>query len=284
MAELVAGGGFPALEKMANGGHAGGMIPLRMTMLLGMCVCSLWGAGAHGQVMVSYMGNGPNLLMQNAPFQCERETKTSLRLQDGGTITREEHERVGRDAGGRLVDESFQPSTTGGLEHHFFVVADPSAKREISWSDLNKNAQSMWIRPTTHMEFVALPPDRSDRVYFPKDEVDVKKEDLGPRTIAGLRATGTRTTTTLPAGMMGNDKPVSESQEVWVADELGLVVEETDTSSIAGTREMKVLSVERTAPDASRFEVPADLTIRSFPMGPPPGGVLPGHPLTPAQK
>ncbi|MGH7970771.1 MAG: hypothetical protein ACREIC_18785, partial [Limisphaerales bacterium] len=44
---------------------------------------------------------------------------------------------------------------------------------------------------------------------------DTKTEDLGQQTIEGVIAQGHRTTTTIPAGQMGNERPIEIVNETW---------------------------------------------------------------------
>lgn len=226
-------------------------------------VCA--GVGAGAQVSSSMGSNGPNLLTANAPFNAERVTRTSLRLQDGAVMTREEHELIGRDAEGRLFDDSFLAPQTGAKAAHFYLIADPVAKRRTTWNDLGKTGFRDVLSSTTHLEITALQSGGIEESHwFPKTKVEVKTEDLGKKMIAGVQATGTRTTTTLPAGESGNSVALTKTEEVWMADDLQLVVAETDTSSISGTRTVTTVSLKKTAPEASRYEVPQDVSFKSM--------------------
>ncbi|HSK65178.1 MAG TPA: hypothetical protein VK893_15095, partial [Pyrinomonadaceae bacterium] len=50
------------------------------------------------------------------------------------------------------------------------------------------------------------------------------KEQLGKQVIEGVEAEGTRTTITIPAGEIGNDRPIEIVSERWYSPELQLVV------------------------------------------------------------
>ena len=57
-----------------------------------------------------------------------------------------------------------------------------------------------------------------------KTEGEVTREDLGQRTIEGLAATGTRTTTVIPVGTIGNELPIRVVSEQWYSPDLQLLV------------------------------------------------------------
>ena len=52
------------------------------------------------------------------------------------------------------------------------------------------------------------------------------REDLGQQTIEGVSATGTRTTTEIPAGAIGNEQPIKIVSEQWFSPELQVLSDE----------------------------------------------------------
>lgn len=242
---------------------------------------SLVAAQAVGQTSVSFGDpKAPNVLTPNVPFQGERVTKTSMRLQDGSVLVREEHELLGRDADGRFFDESFQPGTSGEAAYHHFIVADPIAKREVTWTERSTMASVTPLQVATHLNVVALPADRRiDTAMFPRDRTTVTTDDLGSKIITGVVCEGTRTVTTLAAGTIGTTTPLQRSEEVWTANDLQIVVAETDASPILGTRTVSMVSLERTAPSAERFNLPEGLAIKESALGSMPG--FPDHVVLP---
>ena len=49
-------------------------------------------------------------------------------------------------------------------------------------------------------------------------------EDLGTQTMEGVIVSGVRTTRTIPAGQMGNEKPIVIVTEVWTSPDLKTIV------------------------------------------------------------
>jgi len=45
---------------------------------------------------------------------------------------------------------------------------------------------------------------------------NVNREDLGTQVVEGVVATGTRNTTTIPAGTIGNEQPILIVSEQWL--------------------------------------------------------------------
>lgn len=93
------------------------------------------------------------------------------------------------------------------------------------------------------------------------DKRDVVKEDLGTRNIEGVDCNGTRTTTTIPAGAIGNEKPVSIVRETWYAPAIEAVVESTTEDPRYGKTTYHLANVQLSEPPRSLFEPPADFKI-----------------------
>ena len=103
---------------------------------------------------------------------------------------------------------------------------------------------------------------------------------LGTRVIEGVEATGTRQTLTIPAGRIGNEKPIQVVSERWYAPELRAVVLSTHSDPRSGRDTNRLTGITRGEPDKSLFEVPGGYTVR---QGPPPFLRGPG-PLRPEEQ
>jgi hypothetical protein len=78
--------------------------------------------------------------------------------------------------------------------------------------------------------------------------------------------TGVRTTHTIPAGEIGNDKPIDIVTEVWTSPDLKTIVYSKRTDPRMGEQTFQLKNIVRTEPDASLFTVPADFTILNGPQ------------------
>jgi hypothetical protein len=95
------------------------------------------------------------------------------------------------------------------------------------------------------------------------------KEQLGKQIIEGVEAEGTRTTVTIPAGEIGNERPIEIVSERWYSSELQLVVMTRNSDPRFGETTYKLTNINRTEPAKSLFEVPSDYTIKEGPTGAP---------------
>jgi len=95
------------------------------------------------------------------------------------------------------------------------------------------------------------------------------KENLGKQNIEGVEAEGTRTTVTIAAGEIGNDRPIQIVSERWYSPELELVVMTRHSDPRTGETTYKLTNINRAEPAKSLFEVPSDYTIKEGPgIGP----------------
>lgn len=98
-----------------------------------------------------------------------------------------------------------------------------------------------------------------------------KQESLGKQSIEGVEAEGTRTTITIPAGEIGNERAIEIISERWYSPELQTVVMTKHSDPRFGETVYRLTNINRGEPDASLFQVPAGYRIIEAP--------LPGMPL-----
>jgi hypothetical protein len=95
------------------------------------------------------------------------------------------------------------------------------------------------------------------------------KEQLGKQMIEGVEAEGTRTTLTIPAGEIGNERAIEIVTERWYSPELQLVVMTKHSDPRNGETTYKLTNINRSEPAKSLFEVPPGFTVKEMQMGPP---------------
>ena len=89
-----------------------------------------------------------------------------------------------------------------------------------------------------------------------------KVEQLGWKLIEGLQAEGTRTTITIPAGQIGNDRPIEIVDEQWRSSDLQVIVYSRHNDPRMGETVYSLVNVSRADPAASLFQVPPDYTLQ----------------------
>ena len=99
------------------------------------------------------------------------------------------------------------------------------------------------------------------------DAADVRTQPLGVQDIEGLRTEGTRTTTTVPAGAIGNQLPIETVVERWVSPELQVVVLTRRSDPRFGDTVYRLTNIVRAEPPPDLFEVPPDYRIEDLTPG-----------------
>jgi len=109
----------------------------------------------------------------------------------------------------------------------------------------------------------------------PNSNANQVKEQLGKQMIEGVEAEGTRTTMTIPAGEIGNDRPIEIVSERWYSPELQLVVMTRHSDPRSGETTYKLTNINRTEPAKSLFEVPPGFNVKEMEFGRPAVAPLP---------
>jgi hypothetical protein len=107
-------------------------------------------------------------------------------------------------------------------------------------------------------------------------DVRATEEQLGTRQIEGVRAIGRRTTAIIPINRVGNDQPITITDERWESPELRLVVSSRYSDPRTGVVEHRLTGINRTEPRADLFTVPPEYAVLGTPGlrtgGPAPSG------------
>lgn len=88
-----------------------------------------------------------------------------------------------------------------------------------------------------------------------------KTESLGKRVVEGVEAEGTRTTSTIPAGEIGNTLPINVVDESWYSRELQVPVMTRHHDPRSGDNVFRLTNINRSEPARSLFEIPDGYTI-----------------------
>jgi hypothetical protein len=91
---------------------------------------------------------------------------------------------------------------------------------------------------------------------------ETTKEDLGSQVIEGVTANGTRSTTVIPAGAVGNEQAMTILSEQWFSPDLEMLVMTKHSDPRVGETTYRLTNIARAEPDRSLFQVPADYSVR----------------------
>jgi hypothetical protein len=217
-------------------------------------------------------GFGPGKVVTGEPFTAASTSTSIDKLADGTTITHNSTSTEARDADGRTEHATTTTGTNGPVTRT--SVFDPVAHTITDWSSTSTVATQItlptnppggrggWGGPGPGGPGAGGPPPGGPGGRPGRVKPQVVTVDLTPKIIAGVNATGTKTTITIPAGAEGNDKPLVSTREVWKSTALGIVLLEISDSPREGFHKMEVTSLTQGTPDSSLFAVPQGYTVK----------------------
>ncbi len=94
------------------------------------------------------------------------------------------------------------------------------------------------------------------------------RESLGKQIIEGVEAEGTRSTMTIPANAIGNERPIQIVSEKWYSPELQTVVMSKHSDPRSGETVYRLANINRNEPARSLFEIPSDYKVKEGLMAP----------------
>jgi hypothetical protein len=157
------------------------------------------------------------------------------------------------EGGGRIETFTVQKST-GAAAPHVSAEAKDEAKLKVAREIELKTAQQVHVSSAGAMTWVTS--------EHASQAAATKKEDLGQRVIEGLTAKGTRTTTDIAAGAIGNELPITVTGEEWVSVDLKVLVMTRHADPRTGETTYRLTGIVRGEPDPSLFEPPAGVSVK----------------------
>lgn len=193
----------------------------------------------------------------HAPFSGVVQTEWRQTLEDGSTVTRENHRVVMRDSLGRIFQERRTLVAKGGTE-------EPELRR-IEISDPKRHIK-YFCRATDHVCLVhgyAGPPteEREPENAEVAGKVTITREDVGKSNISGLEVTGTKETRVIEAGALGNDRPITITKEIWYSPQLQMNVMVKRSDPRHGVQTLTMTEVSLAEPDPKYFQLPAGYKV-----------------------
>ncbi|MDQ6664940.1 MAG: hypothetical protein M3Z23_11155 [Acidobacteriota bacterium] len=227
-------------------------------------------------------------VVKGAPYSADETSETTQTLADGNRIIRKSTSKIYRDKHGRARTEtSFAEvsktilinDTVAGVMYRL----EPDSQVAVKMPALNLQDQMKKQMVEKRLAeakasggnlriMKALPDAQTsdETVTIQKLTAESKAsgartEPLGKQTIEGVEAEGTRTTTTIPAGHIGNEQPIEIVSERWFSPALQTFVLTSRKDPMAGETIYKLSNITRADPDPSLFQVPAGYTVRDVP-------------------
>ena len=237
-------------------------------------------------------------ITKGAPYTADTVTESVHALADGNRIVRRTTSHVSRDSEGRTRTEEtgaqgvqmvsisdpvsgetwmLDPQTRTASRGGVFVVSAKGAVvggagvSKFEWTtgeghDMVGAVRREPVPPPPPLPHASSPAGVAGGLVrlkeAPGHEGEVTREDLGQQAIEGLTATGTRTTTVIPAGAIGNEHAIRIVSEQWFSPDLQLLVMTKFSDPRSGETTFRLTNVTRAEPDRSLFTVPPDYTVK----------------------
>lgn len=244
------------------------------------------GPGTGPDDVIGFVGFEAGLgrkTITGAPFTATYTQETTQTLGDGNHIQRTTTGTLVRDGNGRTRRDLTLPAigewvTVGNAPPHLILINDPVAGVNYVLEPDRKIARKM-----------ALPGGKLDNragrkgpggspPFVQERQNESTTTSLGTQMVNGVSAQGTRTTRTIPAGAIGNEKVIVITVERWYSPDLQMNVMIKRSDPRTGDNVFQLANIVRSEPDASLFQVPPDyamkeggrMMMRKRPMPPPP--------------
>jgi len=227
---------------------------------------------------------GARAPVKGAPYSAAIANESIQTLADGNRIVQNSSGTIARDSQGRTRQDFVLPAIgdlSAANAPHLVFIHDPVAGTSYTLNLTDKTAwknappppgmEAPGMAVTSATFFVQAgndappmppPPPMFLAKRLPADDpAELSTEQLGSQTMEGVTVTGVRTTRTIPAGQIGNDRPISIVTEVWTSPELQTVISSKRSDPRVGEQTYRLTNVQRGEPDPSLFTVPADFKM-----------------------
>jgi hypothetical protein len=222
--------------------------------------------------------------VKNAPYSAVEVTENTQMLGDGNRIHRENQVPVYRDSEGRLRRETspdqimiwdpvantsyiLNPRTQTArkmpLGMNYFYSGPQMTKFNTGRTIAFQTGSGITGAPAGDKVFTRSLDGgpMQVQVFGTERKLAPKSESLGKQMIEGVNAEGTRTTTMLDAGAIGNDRPIQISSESWYSTELQTLVKSVHSDPRTGEEVFRLINVSRAEPPSTLFQVPGEYQI-----------------------
>jgi hypothetical protein len=220
--------------------------------------------------------------VQSAPYSATITNESVQTLADGNRIVQSSTGTTARDSMGRTRQDAPLPpigNMSPADAPHLVFLQDPVAQVSYTLNLTDKTAVKNPGFPgmalpalSTSIAFsgamitkAPLAQAVTIQSHAIADEGQAQTEELGSKTMEGVTAAGMRTTHTIPAGQIGNDRPLSIVTEVWTSPDLKTVVYSKRSDPRMGDQTFQLTNIVRAEPDPSLFTVPSDFKILDVP-------------------
>jgi len=213
---------------------------------------------------------GDRETVKGSPYTATAVTEMTQNLADGNRIVNKTTALLARDSQGRTRREE-TIGKIGGLHANGLKIVsihDPVAGTEFVFKsgeqpaeeEIHTGAKVIRVEENKKVRVITAGGPKENWIEQPGE---VKNESLGTQTIEGVSAEGKRETRTIPAGTIGNDRPIEITSETWFSPDLHTVVLSKRNDPRMGETVYRLTEIKRVEPDASLFQPPPGMKMEN---------------------
>lgn len=206
----------------------------------------------------SYRVDGVDLLpLPGMPLTGKSSIHWIRTMEDGSTVTVHLEANLARDNAGRMYRErrSFVPVNSNEQSRLDQIrLFDPTARTQTICEVATKKCVVSEYFP--RRQFALQPPGA-----FANNTRFLAREDLGENTINGMSVIGTRETTTINPGVVGNDKALVATREFWYTAAIRTNLMVTRIDPREGKQVIELIDLSLAEPDSRIFDIPDGYTV-----------------------
>jgi hypothetical protein len=244
----------------------------------------------QNQITVMSYRTSQDSTVKGAPYSADETTTTTQMLFDGNRIVNSSAMKVYRDQQGRTRVErtlanignvaAGQPTTNvtindpvAGIRYVLDAGTRSAFKSSLSGGPVDAEAMARLKKLADEKQVATtITRARTDPGSFTFTtssgggtialKSNGKREELGSSNMSGVAVQGSKTTTVIPAGTMGNDRDINIVEEHWYSPDLKMNVMTKRTDPRMGETVFQVNNLSRLNPDMSLFQVPGDYQVK----------------------
>ena len=191
-----------------------------------------------------------------APFMLTLATEWSRPMANGGSFTLANERRIVRDSKGRIYQERWILVPKGSkIKSHMDIVQITDPEQHTWYNGMTATKECKILKYPLETSDNFAPAVRGSGP-LPDGNGFRQDDDLGEGSTVGVPTHGYRETTTLNAGVMGNDRPMVTTREFWFSAQLGFNLLSMVDDPQNGKQVFTVKDLSTSEPELSFFEVP----------------------------
>ena len=233
--------------------------------------------------VMGIMGAVMGPAVKGAPYSGLEIRENTQVLADGNRIDQTTRTMVYRDSQGRIRRETPEQITIWDPVAGAGYLLDPQTQTArkmplaLGVAAAGKNVVRFGFRTASPDGPPPPPPPGAETLAFTADgggpgrqvvffqgkqqNLSSNSESLGQQNLDGVNAQGTRVTSTIEAGAIGNERPIQIVSETWYSPDLQTTVKSVHSDPRMGQDTFELTNIDRAEPGPELFQVPAGYQI-----------------------